>query len=428
MKDLGVLRIIFGDYWTRRKRSTILGFIIPLGISIPLIEVACNLLRWARIAVLSPTEILDFVLQSWSNCFWVSFLGLTLVYSTIWYVTEDWFLARFLMQIIQMTRRDMFECHIDAQDHSLMLLKNFISSGARNLGGFFGAQIVGFVGFLLLAPSLLVGVVGYDLLAFSAGSALDPLKGIPTVDYLIAFANWVAISTQSQPPVLKALLLLASIVVLSAFLDLIRCTEQRALRGRSREIIQRGLRNLILDLCFPRKLGGLAYLTMAGLFSDRRTISLDIPILSENKLFEAMQEELGEGGSKGCVTMKMPMLDPNMFTLLRSFPDEMKNEIIADMQPGRVKLLRSLLKRERFRKSLERYAKRTEENWQRKILDMQRRGVIDASLVCSVAEDGVSAYAFLMVPPASHRCRIVRRLWCSDHELKASIVRKVEYR
>lgn len=428
MKDLGVLRLIYGDYWTRRKASTVLGFIIPLGISILLVDVTCSLLTWTGRAVLSPTELLDFVAQSWPGYLWAWFLGLTLVYSAIWYLTDDRFLARFLMQIIQLTRRDMFERHIAAQDHSLILLKNFASASAQNLWGFVGVQIVRFVGILLLVPSLLVGVEGYAVLPLSAGSALDPLKDIPLVDYLMAFANWVVISTQSQPPTLKALLLLAFVVLLSAVLDLIRCAEQRTLRGGSRQITQRGLHNLILDLCFPRKLGGLGYLTLAGLFSDRRTISLDIPVLSENKLFEAMQEELGEAGSKRCVTMKMPMLDPNMVTLLRSLPEEMKNEVMASMQPSGVKLLRSFLKSERSRKWLGRYTKHMEQDWQRRVSDMQRRGVIDLSFVCSVAEDGVSAYAFLMVPPATHRCRIVRRLWCSDYELKASIVRKVEYR
>jgi len=430
----GILELVFGDQWAKHRISIIVGVFIGGVISLLLIEMTSSLLSiWH--SVLNPRQIVELAIGNWYLYLSVTFLSCTIVCCLFSYMAER-LIFSMLGTVLDLTSQDMFGATSTLADHNLIILKNIIIATLARMSGLLALSVVAFVLLLLTVPGVFVGIVAYGYVALDTGPILlkqvGELLNLPNTATYLSILDLLGSSLDKlrENAALMAAVVAISIAVLASLLDYAICYEHKRLRGGTMDIGKRAVSLTIASLNLPSKLGSLIYAFGATILSDRRCISTDIAIVSEKKLYDTLQKRLSEGG-KRCVTTSTPY-DPNRTAdLIRQLPQGMRTQIDAALEDSVsrsrpvVKILTKtaplwfrFMTKEKLQGLMEKQLSMASKRMQK----------VKSFLVFSVAEDGVSAFALVEIPPPNHRTRIIRLFWCSDYLLKESIVGDVQFR
>jgi hypothetical protein len=432
-----ILEPLFGDLWKKQRNSILVGIFVAVIISLGIVATIASLLNWEYSDGMTMTRLLNRILSTWSNPLSIVFVASVCVFGFWTYSAEQGYFS-LVRSVIRVTGKDLFANAIVA-DRDLMLLKNFGIATMAYLWGWRGLLLVlvTFFSAVLYLPAMFVGIIGYCLIAiFGRTIIANFIVSIPQLQYISLLLTamsqaWSSLGRLEPYPSLMIIILLATVILLASYSDVVRCREQRQLRGSPLDVMKRSMGSLTGNLNLPGNIGRLVYLTCSALFTDRRNLSMNIPVISEAKLFETFQERLSENGTRKCLTMRMP-IGNEMARQMMAMPEDMKAEMLESIERSAIasrslKFFAKIFMKRPFSRLMpgeKRLSKMSK--WAERRMEKTQ---VKQVLICSVAEvDNVSAYAVVELPPPTQRTRIIRLLWCSDYTLKESIVNVVEYR
>lgn len=215
------------------------------------------------------------------------------------------------------------------------------------------------------------------------------------------------------------MLLLVTIPIFLMFpvFDRIETRVLRKQRGNFSQILKNGFGLTIFNLNFIGKVSNFLHRTFLCLFTDQSTVSIDIPVVNDRNVDTAIFNILST--NQRCYVVRVPNFgSPQFFSEIEKLPKPWQEEIWKTFEKeseksrwlrffvGMMKEKRARLRMEKLRKS----ALRRAPQW----------------MIFAISENECIVYAFIEVPPPTYMTRIIRRLWCSDPNVKERIIDEIE--
>lgn len=188
---------------------------------------------------------------------------------------------------------------------------------------------------LLYIPSLIIGWLTYVLLLLYSVPQLSviiklvPFIGENTGNFIQLIFGFI--TDISRPTFLSpTLALVVSAVIASAMLLLfgLMNTVETAVNHQyrdSRIALRNGFIKTIDNLNIPRKIASTVYQTWLCLFTDQKTVSLNIPVINTKNVEIAMQKALSINSE--CYIIKLPLDPKKLLEILEKMPSEFLKEI-----------------------------------------------------------------------------------------------------
>jgi hypothetical protein len=425
-KGIGWIELIYGDYWAKKKKLIVAGLLIPLIFSFfLLLELNCissavsdlpyNPIIFFGMIIDNigvPALVVIFLIS-------VAFFLLFSLHLTSYFRVFETPLKTIHQEIYTQKKSPRYE----------ILVKNFVISTFHYMEKIIYISLYSLGSLIVLIPSLVVGYLFYTYLdLFSMPEIANFISLIPAVgDALKGMVTFILESVVTKiSPILQGIPLIYHIIVffipmlfLVPLSDLLEATVQKRQRGNIRSILKNGLLFVIKSLNFPRKTANFIYTTFLCLFTDQRTVSLDIPVVNSRNIELAMQNVLGV--DQDCYIAKLPLFAQQILSEIERFPASIKNEI--------EQAYRDIIKKKIFsKKMMEALMER--KDLMAKFQKQQEYVGKNTNVIFGVNEKGVMAYAIVNLPPPAYMTRIILRLWCTDPTVKGMIVdelRKLEF-
>lgn len=421
-KREGWIETFYGDHWVKRKKLIIGGLFLPLVFSFfLLLEMNCIL----SIACDFPYDY-TILYNRIKMTIGIVTIGAIFLVSIIFFI----FYLRHITSSHELFKEPLKAIHQEIfvqkkPDAYMILVKNFCISCIHSLRKTIHLFLFLFGSAIVFIPSITVGYLIYTWVdLFFLPEMANFLTLIPTVgDVLSAIVMFIyesvgselGVAFQNIPLVYHVVLLTLPMLLLFAISDRIETSVRRRQRGNIRNIFRNGLKNIIEDLDFPKKIANFFYTTLLCLFTDQHCVSLDIFVINSRNVELAMHGVLGR--NQKCYTAKLPLNPEKILSEIKKFPDAMLSElesVLGEISEGVMgKLLKAMLESEEWRARIERQT------------EYLVKVVKNVNVIVGVNEEGVMAYAIINTPPPTYMTRIVTRFWCSDPTVKSRIIDEI---
>jgi hypothetical protein len=411
---IGWIEMFYGDYWAKRKKLIVAGFCLPLIFSfLLLLELNCilSLVYGMDHDLIKLYEIIMGFISQFA--IWV------FIISIIFFISFSHYLYSYYGVFEKPLRMVHQEIFIKGKpNHYAILVKNFVISCLHSISKmlYLALFLVTFI--ILLIPSTIVGFTNYLYLdLFFAPQSATFLSLIPVVGEAIkkmilfiseSIGTGILATLQSIPLPFQIILLFLPILLSLPISDLVVTTVYKRQRGNVKDILKNGLRFLVSNINFPRKIGTFIHVTFLCLFTDQRTVSLDIPVINSRNIETAIYNTLGL--NQKCYVAKLSLDPQKIISDIESFPQPIVEEIKTVYQNIYKKW--GLFMTETFMES-----KYASPSFQKLLASAKNMHVI-----FGVNENGTMVYAIVEVPPPMYMTRIISRIWCSDPSIKNRII------
>jgi hypothetical protein len=420
-KGLGPIALVYGDHWSKRKYLILAGMIFPLLFSfLFLIELSYALSLLNNVSY-DPIS-LYYMLQAKIG---ESTLIILFVISVIGFFSlgcYSFYVFQFFKEPLKSIHQEIF---IQKKpNHYEILVKEFCIAIVHSFQryayyGFFLIMIA-----IVFIPSLISGYMGFTLLDVSSAPQIGSFLGtIPVFGETIrdalkfvfeSIGREVSLGFQSLPVSWQALIVLVPILIIIPLSDLIEASVQRRQRGDFKRIMKNGLLIVVKNLVLPSKVANFISTTLVCLFTDQRSVALDVVVVNPRNVELAMQKVLGANSQ--CYVGKISFDPEKLRSEVQKCPPNIQEEIRGALKnllkKGFVKQYTENIIRQRIR--------------HRKSFQGQLEVARSINTIFGVNEEGVMAYAVVRSPPPNYMTRIIMLFWCSDPDAKNRILEKLE--
>jgi len=433
-KEHGWIEIIYGDYWTKRKKLIIAGFFMPLFFAfLTFIEFFYIFTHLYGVQTTSKSLFLEIITKINAKLFGALFLSSVFLFLLIM-VYFDYSFSSALKSLLKKTWQEIYEER--KANPKAILVKNMLITVVR----WFTERL----NFILLLPflyilailSIFVGYLTYVYLGLFlipqivAWITVLPLIGDTLQKIVIIILDVIGQFFEHVPRIYVVFSLPILIIFLILYSNLVESRTLRKQQESCWQTLKNGLKFMLRHLNFPKKIASFIYYTFLCLLTDQSTVSLDIPIINDRNIDDAMKKVLGTNYQ--CYVIRISLMGPQSFSEeIEQLPINIRAEIMATLEKEIKKWQNKFMAKVMFpilekivsfrsvtEKSITEYEKRL----------IKRRNLF---LVCGINENGCIAYAIVEVPQPMRITRIISRFWCSDPDIKERIIteiRRLEYR
>ena len=421
-KDSGWIETIYGDFWAKRKKLIIAGFVFPL--------IFCFLLYLEFSLVLSWMQNTPFNLEALFrstmerigyDIFLILFFPL-LGFSIVFWFSVRSFLGFFELPLTR-TWREVFK--EEKKSPRFVLVKNIVISLLRFVGKLFHFLTVAVLYGTSFAPALIWGGLIYLYLdLYSIPNVINFVSLLPGVgDTLKQIATYTAQTfgrhlgeIQSIPQVCMIPLLGILILLMFPLFDRIQTSVLRKQRGNIKRILRNGFILILYNINFLDKLGRFLYTTFHCLFTDQTKTSLDVHVINDMNVDKAMHKILST--NQRCYIARIPFVGAELISEIERFPEPWQDEIVKIFKEEierswYLKLLLKLVKEKRTRPMMRGIAQKLSRHEAERV-------------IFAVSENGCVAYALIGIPPPTYMTRKASILWCNDPTAKERILDEID--
>jgi hypothetical protein len=427
-KEMGWLELFYGDHWAKRRKLIIARFFLPLFFSI-LIYVECSCLR--SCIYNEPSDLKLLFLEITTAIGRIPLLALSLILLCAFFFLQIYFAVRlhYLEPALRATWNEIFvEQKLNPR---MVLIKNTFATLIGFIGKFFHFIVLSSVYLILFIPGIIVGFLAWSYFnLFSLPKIVDFVSLIPTIGDTLqeilafivdAWGRQISEILANLTPIYGALILAIPIILFLPLANRIETRILRKRRGNIRHVLKDGAYFLISNLNLPSKLAHFISVTLLCSFTDHSEVSIDIPIMNDRNVDQAMQSLLGL--NQKCYIVRLPPFNPfRIQQELENLPQPIKDDLSKLLEREFAKLGGRVIKRIIELTKTSQYARKKLERSLIKVRKLAEQTIT----ICGIGENGVFAYAIVRKPPPEYMTRIVTALRCSDPNVKAKILAKIE--
>lgn len=410
----GWIETLYGDYWTKKKKLIIAGAVIPLIFSL-LVLIELN----SFLSIVLGTNYDP--INNYSNA--VNFVGIWIILLAFGVAVVlcvfVGFRANSVGKIFDDTLKIVHEeIYVQKKSNTYEILeKNFCLSIVRWSGKLVPVVVTFFVILLLTIPNAVFGCFSNLAIDFYSVSHISTLASyIPSIgDQLKSVSSFLFIflptefqsTFQNFSILIQSLVVFVIILLFFPFFDHIEATLSYRQKGNARQIMKSGFWLTINSLNLPVKIGNFIYVTLLCLFTDQKTVSLNIPVINIDNVETAMQKALTPNK---CYVARLPMNAKTIISDIKKCPVEFQHEIEAEFKKiglGTTAFVEGMNRNKSYRKRQDLIAQTV---W----------------IIFGVNEDYVRTYAIVQKKSQNYVSRIIETLWCSDPLVKKRILEELD--
>ena len=422
-KEIGWIEIFYGDFWAKRKKLIIAGLFIPFFFSFFIYLEFSLLLDMMRD---TPFNLETLFYEAMARIGYYNFLILSLIVVGVSILCLVYFTSfiRFFESPLKKTCREILK--EKKANPRLVLVRNISMSVLLFSKKVMYWFVFGTAAAIALVPGIILGYLIYvyfDL--FSVPSIIKFVSFLPGIgENLQKIATFISetFGTHAStvfyniPQIYWPLIFAIPVFLMLPIFDRIETRLRTKQRGNIGQILKNGFTLNLLSLNLLSKLSNFLYTTFLCLFTDQSTISIDVPVINDRNIDQAMNTILGT--NQRCYVVRLPMMGAEFISEIERLPklwqEEIKKTFEGLIDESRLlKFLAGMVKEKRTREIMQRP--------QRRLL---RLGTL--WITFAIAENECISYAMFKVPPPTYMTRMIMLLWCNDPGIKERIVEEIE--
>jgi hypothetical protein len=404
------LNALYGDHWSTKSVLIIVGFLIPLIFSIVLLFEVNSILSLFNFPF-NPWIYYHSIISRVGLTVIMAVVILSVLLSLITFIVGEYLNKITTIKPLELIYKEVF---IDKKTNQLGIFEKHITI---QMIKYMKMVIVFFIlstaNLILLIPSIIIGLLTYILFALYAIPQLSVIvKIIPFVGESFAqetqhFFN--KLITVSQPyalningSIIVSVVLAVFIFGMFGFMNLIETNSKNQYRN-PRNALFNGFKTTISNLNLPRKIAQTIYTTILCLFTDQKTISLNISVINSKNVEKAIRKVLSQNlVDEEPMIATLAMERQELKKIFKNMPKEYKTEIVKEA------------------KSLKSSSRAFALGVGSKV--NQNKKLTGMSMIWGLNSQGIKTYAIISKNSPSYQSRLIQFLWCSDPLIKEAIV------